>query len=73
MVAPVGVRLNPNFTMFAGTGAPSKFGIDEEQFLEAGEFLASLRHLRIVGLHIHVATQIWTLRCCVHTTAGCWS
>ena len=58
VVAPVGVRLKPNFTMFAGTGAPSKFGIDEEQFLEAGEFLASLRHLRIVGLHIHVATQI---------------
>ena len=56
-VAEIGVRINPAFSMAGGAGAPSKFGIDEEQFAAARDRLRSLSNVRIVGLHLHVKSQ----------------
>lgn len=52
----IGVRVNPDFSFSGGPGQSSKFGVDEEalyDFLGA----ASLPHLRITGLHVHLRSQ----------------
>lgn len=51
----VGVRINPNFSMFDEDIKSSKFGIDEDQFLNAN---LNFTHLNIVGIHVHVQSQI---------------
>ena len=54
----IGLRINPNFTMISDSGAPSKFGIDEEQvFLKAKE-IGDLTHVVIKGIHVHIQSQI---------------
>lgn len=52
----VGVRVNPDFSFAGETGAPSKFGIDEEQLYP---FLAENRcpHLSVTGIHVHLKSQ----------------
>ncbi len=53
---PIGIRVNPEFTMDGCGGMPSKFGIDEDKALKlaAGE----LDGVKIVGLHVHVKSQV---------------
>lgn len=55
-ILPVGVRVNPNFTMdTAAHGAPSKFGIEEEQLFRYD--FARIPHLKLIGLHVHLRSQ----------------
>lgn len=51
-----GIRINPDFSFGGGPGAPSKFGIDEDQ---AYRFLAEhpLKNVRICGIHVHLKSQ----------------
>lgn len=57
VVAEIGVRLNPNFTFDGDGGACSKFGIDEDQFVQALPQLMALSHIQLVGLHVHIRSQ----------------
>lgn len=56
MSVSAGVRVNPEFSFTGGAGLPSKFGIDEDQLLH---FLktASLSHVQITGIHVHLHSQ----------------
>lgn len=58
MVIEVGLRVNPQFSMFDNKGGSSKFGVDEEDMLEKNEYFANLANIRIVGIHIHVRSQV---------------
>lgn len=54
----VGVRMHPDFTMYGGDAAPSKFGVD---YAQADDLLRTLRacpHLRMDGIHVHVQSQV---------------
>lgn len=51
----VGVRINPAFSMDNAAPAPSKFGIDEDKFTAEK---VHFPHLKIVGLHIHLRSQV---------------
>ena len=55
----IGVRINPAYTIggTAGTGAPAKFGIDEEQFFSILKS-SGHPHLRINGIHVHLRSQM---------------
>lgn len=53
-----GVRINPCFSMEGGAGVSSKFGIDEEKMDELEQLLSGLPHVKIVGLHFHVKSQV---------------
>ncbi|MET0018264.1 hypothetical protein [Oscillibacter sp.] len=57
-VLKIGVRINPSFSMGNGPGAASKFGIDEEQMGELQQLLRKCQYLQIVGIHIHIKSQI---------------
>ena len=52
----IGVRVNPNFSYDDNHGYASKFGIDEDQFLD---FINNndLHRLKIVGIHVHLKSQ----------------
>lgn len=54
----VGLRIHPPFSMGHSAPLPSKFGIDWEQILSKKDFLRSLKHLRIDGIHIHLRSQV---------------
>lgn len=54
----VGLRINPDFTMDSDVGSSGKFGVDEESLLEHSYFFNSLAHLKIVGIHVHVRSQV---------------
>lgn len=51
----IGVRVNPNFSMDGTPAVPSKFGIDENQFMSS---VLNFPHLRIAGIHVHLRSQI---------------
>ena len=57
MVVPIGVRINPDFTLTADHGAAGKFGIDEEALFAQAGWINSLKNLRIKGIHVHVKSQ----------------
>lgn len=57
-IARIGVRLNPNFSFECSQGTASKFGIDEEQFFEKISELLAMTNIEIVGLHIHIRSQV---------------
>lgn len=57
-IAKIGVRLNPDFSMLDENGCSSKFGIDVEQLLKAEKMLAEYANVQIVGIHIHIQSQI---------------
>lgn len=58
IVCKAGVRLNPDFTMFDDEGVTGKFGIDSESLKDHLPFLAELKNTDIVGIHVHVRSQI---------------
>lgn len=57
-VLSVGLRVAPAFTMDGPGGVPTKFGVAEEQLPELPTLLARCPHLRVVGLHVHVRSQV---------------
>jgi diaminopimelate decarboxylase len=61
--APVGIRINPDVDPkthpYISTGlSENKFGIDSSQAVHAFELAASLPNLRIVGIDMHIGSQI---------------
>jgi len=58
VVLEVGLRVNPQFSMFDNKGGSSKFGVDEESILENKEYLSTLSNIKIVGIHVHVRSQV---------------
>lgn len=52
----IGVRINPAFSFEGGPGIASKFGVDEDQFIDFVQG-TKLKKVRIVGLHIHLRSQ----------------
>lgn len=53
----VGIRIHPDFTMDGSPQAPSKFGIDEALVWNT-DFAAAYPHLSIIGLHVHIRSQV---------------
>lgn len=56
-VLPIGIRVNPAFSMDGTEGGPSQFGIDEEQLLSPQVF-EDFPALRPTGIHVHIQSQI---------------
>ncbi len=54
----VGLRLHPNFTMDGKPQTASKFGIDEDQLWAKTDFRTAYPHLRVIGLHTHIRSQV---------------
>lgn len=54
----VGLRINPNTTMFGGKGTPSKFGVDEEILSEKNVWIKALANIKVVGIHVHLRSQV---------------
>ncbi len=54
----VGIRINPDFSMFEDEGFSSKFGIDEETLCENIDLLRSFSSISISGVHVHLHSQI---------------
>lgn len=52
----IGLRINPAFSFSGETGAPSKFGVDEEQALS---FLREFHSpfVSVAGIHVHLRSQ----------------
>ncbi len=63
MKADIGLRVNPDIdpktNRCIDTGqADSKFGIAYEEILENAELIKSLENINIIGIHIHIGSQI---------------
>ena len=61
--APIGIRVNPDVDPethpYISTGlAENKFGIDSSTAFEAYALAARLPHLRVVGIDMHIGSQI---------------
>lgn len=54
----VGLRINPDYNMDIGSGESTKFGVDEETLLSNKELLDSLLNITIVGIHVHIRSQV---------------
>ncbi|MCX8011519.1 MAG: diaminopimelate decarboxylase, partial [Ignavibacteria bacterium] len=55
----VNPNVNPNTHPYITTGLyESKFGIDEKSAIDAFKFAASLSNIQIVGIDIHIGSQI---------------
>lgn len=58
MLAEIGIRINPDFTFDGGlSGAPSKFGIDEELVYQYLSHWQNLPNIKIIGIHTHLRSQ----------------
>ncbi|MEI6757144.1 MAG: diaminopimelate decarboxylase [Chlorobium sp.] len=62
--ASVAIRINPNVTAethpYITTGdSKEKFGIDEAELPEVFALLRQLKHLRLIGLDMHIGSQIF--------------
>ena len=62
-VADVALRINPDIDPKTNhcidTGqADSKFGISYEEVLEHAKEIRALKHINIIGLHLHIGSQI---------------
>ncbi|WP_434796579.1 diaminopimelate decarboxylase family protein [Terrisporobacter vanillatitrophus] len=54
----VGLRINADYNIFGGDSISSKYGVDEETLLENKNFIDSLSNIEIVGIHVHLQSQI---------------
>ena len=67
VVAPIGLRVNPEVTVdsshrYIKTGEKgAKFGIPFDEVLAVGQVAATLTHTRLVGLDMHIGSQIFRL------------
>ena len=52
----IGLRINPNFSFTGETGAPSKFGVDEDRAIAFLQKYKS-RFVTVTGLHVHLRSQ----------------
>jgi diaminopimelate decarboxylase len=64
-VAPVALRVNPDVDpkthRYISTGKrESKFGMDAARAIRAGEAIARSQSVRLVGIHMHIGSQITT-------------
>ena len=65
--APVGIRVNPEVTVenphaYIATGAKGhKFGVPHDEALELARTAKSLAHVQLLGLDMHVGSQLSTL------------
>jgi diaminopimelate decarboxylase len=64
-VAPIALRVNPDVDpkthRYISTGKKeSKFGMDIERALRVAESAASIKGVRMIGLHMHIGSQITT-------------
>jgi diaminopimelate decarboxylase len=64
MIADVAIRINPNVTAethpYITTGdSKEKFGIDEAELPELFSLFSQFPHLRLVGLDMHIGSQIF--------------
>lgn len=62
LMLEAGVRVNPSFGMGEEKAASSKFGIDEELLLRSGAFLSGLKNIKLIGLHVHLKSQVLDAR-----------
>lgn len=53
----VGLRINPAFGM-SGPAAASKFGVNEEQLQQLGQWRSQFPHLTLAGIHVHLRSQV---------------
>jgi diaminopimelate decarboxylase len=53
-----GLRINVDFSMEGGKGSSSKFGVDEDTLVKQKDFLNSLSNTEIVGIHVHLRSQV---------------
>jgi diaminopimelate decarboxylase len=67
VVAPVGFRINPDVTVenphaYIATGSRShKFGIPHDEALDLAKSARTLAHVELIGLDMHVGSQLATL------------
>lgn len=57
MIAQIGVRINPCVGFDGNSAAASKFGIDENQFIQNLNSIKQLKNIKIIGIHIHLKSQ----------------
>ena len=57
ITAEIGVRINPDFSFYGGKGSASKFGIEEKQLFENAERIKNMKHIKIIGIHVHLHSQ----------------
>ena len=64
-VIRAGLRVHPDFEMGTGAagsvrspGRPSKFGVDLEDMDELKAALAGCPHVKIIGIHVHLKSQV---------------
>jgi len=65
-IAPIALRINPNVDAYTHkyitTGLEeNKFGINPYEFDEVLEILKQLHHIKLIGLHFHIGSQITSL------------
>lgn len=67
VTAPVGFRINPDVTVenphaYIATGSRGhKFGIPHDEALDVAKTALTLRHIELLGLDMHVGSQLATL------------
>ena len=62
-VAQVAIRINPNIGAHTHSNittglAENKFGINYEQLDEVIDFIEKMEHIKLIGLHFHIGSQI---------------
>lgn len=63
MTAQVAIRINPNIGAHTHSNittglAENKFGINYEQLDEVIDIIEGMEHIRLIGLHFHIGSQI---------------
>lgn len=63
IVAQVAIRINPNIGAHTHSNittglAENKFGINYEQLDEVIDFIEKMEHIKLIGLHFHIGSQI---------------
>ena len=63
IVAQVAIRINPNIGAHTHSNittglAENKFGINYEQLDEVIDFIGQMEHIKLIGLHFHIGSQI---------------
>lgn len=56
-IIEIGIRINPDFTLYSNVGVATKFGIDEEILIENLELIKSFKNIKIIGIHVHSSSQ----------------
>src|SRR5207342_3116845 len=73
-VAPIALRVNPDVDpkthRYISTGKKeSKFGMDIERSLALAERIVGLKSVTMIGMHMHIGSQITTVEPYTHAVA----